>query len=380
MTEENASLSAFRRSVRGFFAKEISPHIDEWDRTHRMPYREVYRALGEHRLLGIEYPTAVGGLGLDYSYKRVFGEELGSLDTYGVGMSVSVHTDMCTPALAAHGNAEIVERFLRPAVAGTAVGAIALTDPAGGSDFNAISATLRPRGGDYVLNGVKAYITNGSEADFLVVLARSSDTAPVASALTMVVVPGTARGVEAAAYQDKLGNWCCDHAQVRFDRVLVPREHVVGEVGLGFGFQAEQFVRERMMAAIMSTAQGRRLLTRALEYAARRRAFGRALAEFENISDRFADLEIQLTMVEAVIGECVAALCADRDAGKRILVAKIAAGRAWMAAAELLMRVTSGRGYLEDASAQRAYRDARAAAIAAGTEETLMRNLSGYLS
>jgi alkylation response protein AidB-like acyl-CoA dehydrogenase len=372
-------LSAFRRSVRGFLAHEISPYVEEWDRARRMPYREVYRALGERRLLGIEYPPSVGGLGLDYRYKRVFGEELGRLDTYGVGMSVSVHTDMCTPALAAHGNAEIIERFLRPAVAGTAVGAIALTDPAGGSDFDAVSTTLRPRGGDFVLNGVKAYITNGSEADFLVVLARSSDTAPVAAAFTMIVVPGSADGVTATRYQDKLGNWCCDHAEVRFDDVLVPREHIVGEVGLGYALQADQFVRERLMAAIMAAAQGRRLLTRALDYSRQRRAFGRALAEFENVSDRLVELEMQLTMTEAVLGECVEALREDRDAGKRILVAKIAACRAWMLAAELLMRVMAGRGYLDDASAQRAYRDARAAAIAAGTEETLMRNLTGYL-
>ncbi len=380
MPDESASLSAFRRSVSTFLGAEVAPRVDEWERSRQMPYPELYRALGERRLLGIEYPASVGGLGFDYRYKRVLGEELGALDCYGVGMSVSVQTDMCTPALAAHGRAEAVDQFLRPAITGTAVGAIALTDPAGGSDFGAISAALRPAGGDFVLTGRKAYVTNGSVADFLVVLCRSAADAPVSAALTMVVVPGSADGVKATPYADKLGTWCCDHAEVAFDEVRVPGEHVIGEVGLGYALQAEQFIRERMMAAILAAAQARRLLSRALAHCRERRAFGRSLAEFENVTDRLVELEIDLTMVEALIDGCVTAICADRDAGKRILIAKLAASRAWRRAADLLMTAMAGRGYLADASAQRAYRDARAATIAAGTEETLMRNVAGYLT
>jgi alkylation response protein AidB-like acyl-CoA dehydrogenase len=372
------SPEVLRQSIRSFLRQEVAPHVEEWESGGAWPARELMPEFGRRKLLGLEYPPRYGGMGLDFRYKRILGEELGSLDCAGIGMSVTVHTDMATPALAAHGSDEARETFLAPAVAGTAIGAIALTEPGGGSDFNAIETRLDPCGGDFAVTGRKAYLTNGSVAGFYVVLCRSAG-GPVESSLTLVVLPADAPGIRAQVYRDKLGNRCCDHAEVSFDGVRIPAAYVIGEIGLGYAVQTVQFTRERLMAAVLAVAQAKRLLAAAAAEARGRHAFGRAVIDHDSVAARLAEVDMRITLVNACLDVAIAGLGDDAQATKLVLTAKIASARAWVSAADCLMQISGGRGYLSDVSIQRAYRDARSALIAAGTEETLRRALTGYL-
>jgi len=346
-----------------------------------MPARDLFREFGARGLLGLERDPVWGGQGLGFGFTRMLASELGSLDCGGVAMSVTSHTDMCTPAIAAHGDDVLKERYLRPAIAGAAIGAIALTEPSGGSDYASLATWIRPAPGGFLVTGHKAYITNATIADFFVVLCRSSESAEISQALTMVVVPADAAGVKTTPYLDKLGNRCCDHGAVSFGDCGVPASHVIGEMGLGYGIQAEQFIRERLVSGIVAAAQARRLLGRAVSYARERAAFGRSLAEHQAISDALADIEARITMLEALFDRCEAAMDSDSaELGKHSLIGKLHGAVLWNQAADLLMQVQAGRGYLVDRSTQRAYRDARAASIAGGTQQTLSRSLAGYLT
>lgn len=375
-----SAVEAFRRSVRVFLRDHIAPGVEQWERDGGWPVRDLLPEFGKRHLLGLTFDRRHGGAGLDFRYARVLGEELGSLDCGGVGMSVVTHTDMSTPALASHGSAEAAQEFLVPAVAGTAVGAIALTEPGGGSDFAAIGTRLVADGSDYLVSGRKSYITNGSVADFHVTLCRSYDDRSVAEALTLVVIPAAAPGVSATPYRDKLGYWSCDHAEVTFDRVRVPAAYVIGGIGLGYPIEAEQLIRERLMSAIMWTAQARRLLARACERATEQRTFGARLLDHDAIGGRLADIDATVTLLDAHLDRCVAAVTGSGAVSKLALVAKLVAGRAWAAAADCALQVFGGGGYLREVGLQRAYRDSRATALAGGSEETLRRSLVGHLA
>lgn len=374
-----SAVEAFRRSVRVFLRDHVAPGVDEWERRGGWPVRELLPEFGRRHLLGLTFDRSYGGAGLDFRYARILGEELGSLDCGGVGMSVVTHTDMSTPVLAAHGSAAAQE-FLIPAVAGTAIGSIALTEPGGGSDFAAICTRLVADGPDYLVSGRKTYITNGSVADFHVTLCRSFDDRPVAEALTLAVIPAAAPGVSATPYRDKLGYWSCDHAEVTFDRVRIPAAYVVGEIGLGYPLQAEQLIRERLMSAIMWAAQARRLLAQACRQAADRRSFGARLLDHAAIGGRLAEIDVALTLLDAHLDRCVVALNGSGAVSKLALVAKLVAGRAWATAADVALQVFGGSGYMREVVLQRAFRDSRAAALAGGSEETLLRSLVGHLA
>ena len=377
----HAKAAAFQRSVRRFLEDQVAAHIDDWERQGAMPARELFAKFGDRGLLGIERDLAWGGLGLGFRFTRLFAAELGSLDCGGVGMAVTSHTDMSTPAVATHGSEEVREQYLRPAIAGCAIGAIALTEPAGGSDYASLSTWLRPVSGGYRISGKKAYITNATIADFLVVLCRSSESAEVSQALTMVVVPSDSAGVSRSAYPDKLGNRCCDHGEVVFSECFVPASHVLGGVGLGYGIQAEQFIRERLVSGTTGAAHARRLLNSAVAYSRERHVFGRRVADYQAISEAMVNIDAGLTLLDALLDRCEAAMDGNgADLGKHSLIVKLTGAALWNQAADLLMRVEAGRGYLVDSSVQRAWRDARAASIAGGTEETLRRNLAGYLT
>ncbi len=382
MSAGPAAIDAFRQSLRIFLAKMIAPRIDEWERDRGWPAALLFPEFGSRGLLGLAAEQAYGGLGHGYQHVRVLGEELGALDCAGIGMSVATHTEMAIPLLTRYGTDVARSQFAAPAIAGELVGSTALSEPGAGSDLGALSTTLvrSSTHADYVLNGRKSYATNGSVADFHIVLCRSQQDAPVTEALTLVVVPASSTGVTAVPYRDKLGYWSCDHAEIEFDQVRLPGDYVIGDVGAGYPIQAEQLTRERLMAAVLAHAQAGRLLALAAERARTRRTFGARLIDSETISARLAELDASITLVGACLDKCELAMLGDgRNLSKLVLVAKLAGARAWQEAADCALQIFAGHGYLAEPSVQRGYRDARAAQIAGGTSEMLLRNLAGYL-
>lgn len=229
-TEEH---QLFRRSVRSFVEKEINPHADEWEAAGMWPAHAVLKKMGQLGFLGLSYDEAYGGANADIWFTVVLAEELGRCDCAGVPMGITVHTDMCTPALAKYGSHALKERFLAPAIRGDVVGAIGVTEPGAGSDVAGIITRAEADGDDYVINGSKMYITNGAQADWICLLARTSPGQGYRG-MSLIMVPTDTPGFIVSKKLDKLGNYSSDTAVLTFENMRVPQSNRIGEEGMGF--------------------------------------------------------------------------------------------------------------------------------------------------
>ena len=233
-----------RRAVADFVQKEINPNVDQWEAEGIAPLKKIFKMMGDLGFLGIRYDPDYGGQGLDYWYDTVFLEELGHIKALGLAVAITVQTHMATPAIEAFGNDHLKNTYLKAAIAGDMVGAIAVTEPEAGSDVAAIRTTARKDGGDFVINGSKMYITNGTQADFFTLLARTGDE-PGYHSFSLFVVPSDLPGVTVGRKLDKLGIRISDTAELFFDNVRLPAENLIGSQGEGFIYQMQQFQHER---------------------------------------------------------------------------------------------------------------------------------------
>src|SRR3954471_2041029 len=246
--EWTAEHDMFRKTARGVIEREIEPYVDEWEAAGIFPAHELFPKLGEAGLLGIEYDPAYGGQGADHSYTVILGEELGRIGCGGIPMAISVQTGMSTPSLHRFGSEELKQKYLVPAVKGEVVTSIAVTEPDAGSDVAAIRTRAVRDGDEYVINGAKLYITNGTQADWLCLLARTSDDGGYRG-MSQFVVPTDRPGFAVSRKLDKLGMRSSDTAELTFDDVRVPVGNLIGTEGRGFQQQMNQFQNERMIAA-----------------------------------------------------------------------------------------------------------------------------------
>src|SRR6201986_1347778 len=237
-----------RRSLQKFIASEINPYVEQWERADIFPAHELFKKLGNLGFLCLTKPEAFGGQGLDYSYALMMAEELGAITCGGVPMAIGVQPDMATPALARFGSDEVRREFLAPAVAGDAVACIGVSEPGAGSDVASINTTARSDGDDYVINGGKMWITNGVQADWICLLANTSE-GQVHRNKSLICVPMKSKGVTVARKLDKMGMRTSDTAQIFFDNVRVPQRNRIGEEGKGFTYQMIQFQEERLWGA-----------------------------------------------------------------------------------------------------------------------------------
>src|SRR5438128_10573230 len=261
-TEQHRELM---RSVAKFCETEINPHAEEWEQAGIFPAHDVFKKMGDKGFLGIHKPEAFGGQGLDYTYELAFCEALGALKCASVGMAVGVQTDMATPALARYGSDELREEFLRPSIAGDYVSCLGVSEAGAGSDVASIKTTARTDGGDYVINGGKMWTTNGTQADWMCLLANTSD-GPVHRNKTLICLPMKTKGVEIARKLDKLGMRASDTAQIHFDNVRIPQRYLIGEEGMGFTYQMRQFQEERLWAAGAGLMKMERAIRMRIEY------------------------------------------------------------------------------------------------------------------
>ncbi|HJU39769.1 MAG TPA: acyl-CoA dehydrogenase family protein, partial [Tahibacter sp.] len=264
---------ALRATVARFVDEELNPHVDAWEEAKQFPAHDVFAKLGAMGLLGITRPVDVGGMALDHSYAIAFAEELGRCRCGAVPMAIGVQCDMATPALARYGSDELQREFLVPAIAGQQVAAIGVSEPGAGSDVAGLKTFARKDGDDYVISGTKMWITNGMQADWICLLANTSD-GPAHKNKSLIVVPMDLPGVVRAKKLDKLGMWSSDTAQLFFDDVRVPQRHRIGAEGMGFVMQMQQFQEERLFGAAGGLRQMEWVIAETIAYTRERRAFG----------------------------------------------------------------------------------------------------------
>ena len=371
----NEDHRAFRDSVRRFVDTEVNPHVDGWEAAGRAPLHDLLPKAAALGLLGLEYDQEYGGEGADPSFQLVAAEEYGRMHATGVGMAIGVQAMMATPSLHEFGSPELKKRYLAPAIAGTAVTAIAVTEPDTGSDVAQLRTRAVRDGGDWVITGRKAYITNGAQADWICLLARTSDEGGYRG-MSQLVVPTDRTGFRVAGTFDKLGNRCSDTAELVLDEVRVPVANTIGEVGRGFQQQMRQFVTERLFAAYTTVGGCQYALDRTRRFVLDRRVFGRPLADRQYVAFRLTELQAELDLLRSHNLVTCEALMAGEDVTRMATVAKLKAGRLVREVADWCLQFHGGMGYLEDTWTARWLRDTRLTSIGAGADEVMLQVLA----
>ncbi len=365
----------FRRLVRDVVDNEINPHADAWEAAGVFPAHELFPKLGAVGILGLEYDPAYGGQGADHLWTVIYGEEFGRCETGGVAMAVSVQTDMATPSLHRFGSHELKQRYLVPAVRGEMVAAIAVTEPDAGSDVAGLRTRAVRDGDEWVINGTKLYITNGTQADWLCLLARTSDEGGHRG-MSQIVVPTDVEGFSVSRKLDKLGQRSSDTAELSFVDVRVPVEHTIGDIGRGFQQQMAQFQNERLIAAYMATGNMLAALDKTMAYTRERRAFGRPLSDNQYIQYSLAELVAEVDLLRQYNYACADAVVTGADQAtitKMASIAKLKSGRLQRRVADTCLQFHGGIGYMEETWTARYFRDGRLLSIGGGSDEMMLR-------
>ena len=371
-TEEH---DAFRATIRDFVEREINPYCDEWEAAGIFPAHELFAKLAKLGAFGLEYDPTYGGQGADATYTLVLGEELGRADCAGVPLAIAVQVGMATPALHRYGSDALKDRYLVPAMRGEQVASIAVSEPDAGSDVAGIRTRAVRDGDDWVITGRKMWITSGTQADWLCLLARTSDEGGYAG-MSMIVVPTDSPGFSVGRKIDKMGNRSSDTAELVLDEVRVPVANTIGEPGRGFQQQMAQFQDERLIGAFMSVSSARRALDRTKEYLQAREAFGKPLLANQYLQYRLAELYAEVDLTQTYCRVAAFRAANGENVTREATVAKLKCGRLQREVADACVQFHGGMGYAEEMWVARYFRDARLTSIGGGADEVMLRVLA----
>lgn len=355
-----------KRSVRDFAESELRPHVREWDEKQEFP-REVFTKLGDLGLMGAVFPTEYGGSGLSTLDYAIVIEELSRVDA-GVALSVAAHNSLCSGHIYLAGTDEQKQRFLTPLARGEKVGAWGLTENSAGSDAGGTRTTAVRDGGAWVLNGSKTFITNGGLADTAVVMAVT-DKAKGKKGISAFVVERGTKGFRSGKKEDKLGVRSSDTSELVLEDCRVPAENLLGREGHGFIDALRILDRGRIGIAAFSIGIAQASLEATLSYAKGRRQFGRAIAEFQAIQMKIADMSTRIEAARLLCWKAAALRDAGREHTLESAQAKLFASEMAVDVALEAIQVHGGYGYIKEYPVERHLRDAKLGTIGEGTSE-----------
>ena len=367
-----------RRTLKRFIDDAINPNVDAWEEAEAFPAHEVFRELGKLGLLGLTKPEAYGGMALDYSYSVVMAETLGHVACGGVPMAIGVQTDMCTPALARFGSEALCREFLAPAIAGEAVGCVGVSEPGAGSDVASIRTTARKDGGDYVIDGSKMWITNSLQADWMCLLANTSD-GPAHKNKSLIMVPMSAPGITRAPKIRKIGMMSSDTGLIHFDGVRVPQTNRIGAEGLGFSYQMQQFQEERLWVAASSIESLSNCIAQTIDYTRERRIFGKSVLDQQVVHYKLAELKTEVEALRGLVYMATEKYVAGADVTEWASMAKLKASRLARIVPDACMQYWGGMGYTWGNPVARYYRDGRLGSIAGGADEVMLGIIAKHM-
>ena len=365
-TEEHDKL---RQSVRRFVEHEVRPHVDEWEEKGEFP-RSILRRMGELGFLGLRYPIEAGGQGGDYFSAIVLSEELARCGAGGFPMAIAVQTEMATPPILQFGTEWQKQEFLKPAVSGEKLACIGITEADHGSDVAGIETRAVRSGDGWIIRGSKMYITNGPRADFITLVARTSDGAGY-KGISLFLVELDRPGVSAGRKLDKVGMRSSDTAELTFDGVRVPEKNLLGQEGQGFYHIMWELQGERMIASAGAIATAQYAYELALDYARKRRQFGRPIADFQVIAHLLAEMATEIEACRQMTYSVACRFGKGEAPGKEIAMCKLAAAQVAHWAADRALQILGGSGYMEEHPLERMWRDTRLNRIGAGTDEVM---------
>lgn len=375
LTQEHLEL---KRTIANFVENEINPYVDEWEKAGIFPAKTLFKKMGDLGLLGISKPEECGGMGLDYSYEMVAAEEFGAIRCGALPMAIGVQTNMATPALARFGSDYVKETFLAPAIAGDLVACIGVSEPGAGSDVAGLTTSATKDGDDYIINGTKMWITTATQADFICLLANTSEGAPHKNK-SLIVVPTNLAGISFSEKLDKLGMRSSDTAQIFFDNVRVPQRNLIGQEGAGFIMQMQQFQEERMYISAMSLKGMDLCIDETYNYTSQRQAFGKPLIANQVIQFRLSELQTEVELLRALVYQACDKYVHGEDVTRLASMAKLKSGRLAREVSDACLQYWGGMGFMWDNIVSRLYRDNRLGSIGGGADEIMLGIISKYM-
>jgi alkylation response protein AidB-like acyl-CoA dehydrogenase len=363
LTEEQEQL---RREIRAFAAREIAPHVMAWDEASEFPL-EVVKKLAGMGLLGIIFPPAYGGVGLGYVDYVLAIEEISAVDG-SLGLTLAAHNSLGTNHIFLTGTDDQKKKYLPPLVSGNWLAAWALTEPGSGSDASNARTTAVKHGDKYVLNGSKTFITNGRYADLVVVIAVTDKPKGTHGLSAFVVEKGT-KGFRPGKKENKLGLRASDTSELIFEECEIPAENLLGTEGEGFIDAMRVLDGGRISIAALALGIARGALDAALKYVKERRQFGKAIAEFQGIQWKLADMATELDAARLLTQRAAVLKDAGRTVTRESSMAKLFASEVAVRICDETVQLFGGYGFIKDYPAEKFYRDVKLCTIGEGTSE-----------
>jgi acyl-CoA dehydrogenase len=359
---------ALRATVRRFVETEVAPHLDAWERLGELP-RDLHRTAGALGLLGVAFPESVGGGGGDVLDAAVVTEELLQAGGSG-GLVASLLTcGIALPHLVAAGDPDQIDTWVRPTLAGELIGALAVTEPDGGSDVANIRTTAKRDGDHYVVNGAKTFITSGCRADFVVTVVRTGEAG--AHGLSLLVVERDTPGFTVSRKLDKMGWLCSDTAELSYVDCRVPAANLVSAENSGFAQVATQFVDERLGLAVQAYATAQRALDLTVEWCRLRETFGRPLISRQLVQHTLTEMARRVDVARTYTRSIAVRHAAGEPVVAQACFAKNTAVEAGEWVVNEAVQLHGGLGYMRESEVERHYRDIRIIGIGGGTTEIL---------
>lgn len=358
---------AFRDSLRKFLEKEAVPHHAQWEEDGQVS-RELWLKAGENGFLCPCVAEAYGGPAADYLYSIIVMEEVARLGLSGIGWGL--HTDIVAPYIEHYGTEEMKQRILPKMVSGELIGAIAMTEPGGGSDLQAVKTTAIDKGDHYVVNGSKTFITNGQMADVVIVVAKT-DPSQGAKGISLLLLERGMPGFERGRNLHKVGMKAQDTSELFFNDVKVPKANLIGAEGMGFVYLMQELAQERLGIAVNAVANMEGALQLTLDYVRERKAFGKRIADFQNTQFKLAEINTNVEVARAYVDRLI-----ELHVNKQLDIPSAAAAKYWVTDLQFqvldeCVQLFGGYGYMWEYPVARMWADCRVQRIYGGTNEIM---------
>jgi alkylation response protein AidB-like acyl-CoA dehydrogenase len=365
----NEEMQMFRDMVLRFLEQEVLPHYDTWEKNHKMP-RKMWNIMGSAGMLLVDFPEKYGAAGASFDVCQMIQEEMCRLGFHGLGTGYNIHANIVAPYVLNIGTEEQHDRWLPGMVTGEVVTALAMTEPGAGSDVAGMRTSAIKDGDEYVLNGSKTFITNGNDADMIIVCAKT-DIHAGSKGISLFLVDTSLPGFSTGKPIEKMGQHCSDTAELFFENMRIPSNALLGEEGKGFVYLMQELPRERLGCAVQAIGHAQGALDMTCDYVKDRKAFGQSISQFQNTRFKLAQCQTELEMCRALLEKHMAKYKLDEMTVTDAAMLKLAATEMQLTMVNECLQLFGGYGYTDEYPISRFYRDARIQTIYAGSSEIM---------
>jgi len=357
----------FRESVRRFLESEAVPYYSSWEKDGQID-RGLWKKAGEQGFLCPTVPEYLGGVGVDFRYNAVVTEEISRLGLVGIGFGL--HSDICIPYILNHGSDAQKEKYIPGCLSGDIITAIAMTEPGTGSDLQGVSTTAVRDGDEYIINGSKTFITNGQQADLVIVVCKT-DASAGSRGFSLMLVETATEGFKKGCNLEKIGMKAQDTSELFFQDVRIPAENLLGKEGMGMAYLMQELPQERLSIALMAVAHAESILEQTVEYVKERKAFGQSIASFQNTQFELAEISASLTSMRVFVDKCLELHIEGQLDTVTASKAKLLSTELQFKSINRCLQLHGGYGYMWEYPVARAFADSRVQCIYGGTSEIM---------